>query len=285
MIIDTILSGAHTGRNDDHVAVFDHAGTTDILVVDGATSVAAHDHVDPVRGDVAWFVHAFTAELRDTLAPGRPQDDCVHAALERVRATFERMPGAADAPPHASPIAAMTWLRIAGHDGAWQASLYSLGDCKTLLRTARHGAIDPDPFTNPQENVLQAEIDRLRAAGVHDGDARRERMLPLLRARRASQNTAPQPSVLCLRPRGRLAARTRSFPLDAGSTVLVMSDGFYRLVDPYRLYTDAGLIDACLDRGLPAMLEALRAHEGGSDTASRAVKAADDASAVLWRAQ
>jgi hypothetical protein len=62
-----------------------------------------------------------------------------------------------------------------------------------------------------------------------------------------------------------------------------MTDGFYRLADPYAMYTPPALFDACLARGLDAMLAELRAAERGGG-AGLSVKAADDASAVLWHA-
>jgi hypothetical protein len=69
-----------------------------------------------------------------------------------------------------------------------------------------------------------------------------------------------------------------------GSVLLVMTDGFYRLVEPYGLHTDASLAQACVREGLDAMLARLRAHEhaAGAGTAT-VVKPADDASAVAWR--
>jgi hypothetical protein len=51
-----------------------------------------------------------------------------------------------------------------------------------------------------------------------------------------------------------------------GATLLAMTDGFYRLADPYGLYAPAQLVDACAGPGL-------------------AVKAADDAAAVMWTNQ
>lgn len=281
MTIAHISAGAASHRNDDHVAVFTHAGVTDILVIDGGTSVAECDYLDPVQGDVAWFVHAFTAALAQELRPGRGQQDCLHAAIDTVRASVERLAGPAPAPLHAWPIAALTWVRIDGH----RATLYALGDCKSLLRTADGACIDLDPFVNPQDAVLQAEIARLRAEGVDDSTERRARMLPMLRARRAFQNTQPTPAVLCLRPNGGFQARVRSVDVAPGASLLIMTDGFYRLVDPYGRYTDAGLMEACIARGLPALLDELRTHEavvGGAG--ARAVKAADDASAAIWTA-
>ncbi|WP_137173206.1 protein phosphatase 2C domain-containing protein [Massilia sp. HP4] len=285
MTIAHISAGAVAHRNDDHVAVFNHGGATDILVIDGGTSVAEGDYLDPIHGDVTWFVHSFTAALEHQLRPERSQQECVQAAVDGVRARFEEITDRTAVPLHAWPIAALTWIRIGKRDGRQCASLYGLGDCKSLLRTAAGACIDLDPFVNPQDAVLQAEIAKLRAKGVTDPVERRERMLPMLRERRKFQNTQPAPAVLCLHPNGAFNARIRNIDLEAGASLLIMTDGFYRLVDPYGRYTDSGLADACIERGLPAMLDELRTYEAvvGS-TGARAVKAADDASAAIWTA-
>ena len=282
MKIEHISSGASALRNDDHIAVFCSDGLTDIVVIDGGTSVAAQDYIDHIQGDVAWFVHAFTAALEQTLAPGRSQQDCVVMAIAQVKALFIHETSGHSVPLYAWPIAAMTWTRIAQHDGAAQAMLYSLGDCKALLRTVSGDCVDLDPFVNPQEAVLRDVIATLTTEGIDDPVHRRARMLPMLRARREDQNTAPAPSVLCLDPNGTFQARIRHINLWPSESLLVMTDGFYRLVDTYGLYTDAKLMEACLDRGLSTQLDELRNYESASNASeARSVKAADDASAAL----
>jgi hypothetical protein len=283
MKIEHISASASALRNDDHIAVFSSEEVTDIVVIDGGTSVAAQDYIDPIQGDVAWFVHAFTAALEQILAPGRSQQDCVAVAIAQVKALFIQETSGRSVPLYAWPIAAMTWVRIAQRGGATQAMLYSLGDCKTLLRTVSGDCVDLDPFVNPQEAVLQDVIATLTAEGIDDPVHRRDRMLPMLRARREDQNTAPAPSVLCLDPNGSFQARIRHIDLRPSECLLVMTDGFYRLVDTYGLYTDAKLMEACLDRGLSAQLDELRNYESASSASgARSVKAADDASAALW---
>jgi hypothetical protein len=287
MKIEHISAGANftLQRNDDHVVLFTSAGVADIVVVDGGSSVAERDYVDDIHGDVAWFVHAFTSALERMLTPGRDQSECVRMAIADVRAQFTQLSAGHDVPAYAWPIAAMTWLRISQHDDAARASLYSLGDCKTLLYTPNGSCIDPDPFVNAQEAVLQDAIARLTADGIKDPLRRREYMLPMLRARREAQNMAPAPGVLCLDPNGAFQARLRNVELMHDASILVMTDGFYRLVDLYGLYTDAALVEACIVHGLKAQLDKLRNYEAsGARTAARAVKAADDASAAIWSA-
>ena len=85
--------------------------------------------------------------------------------------------------------------------------IYCLGDCKTFLLTEDNSVLDLDPYLNPQESVLREEIIRLAEAGFSDGAARKERLMPLLRARRALQSTSDSPSVLSLAPNGPFHAR------------------------------------------------------------------------------
>lgn len=96
---------------------------------------------------------------------------------------------------------------------------------------------------------------------------------------------AQAPAILCLDPNGPFQARMRNVELEHGASILVMTDGFYRLVDLYGLYTDSALVEACITDGLKAQLDKLRNYEAtGAHTAARAVKAADDASAAIWTA-
>ncbi|WP_323141914.1 protein phosphatase 2C domain-containing protein [Massilia phyllosphaerae] len=271
-----VSAGGGDRANEDLVAVHVRGGITDILVLDGATSVAGRDYVDTDGGDVAWFVRAFEAALLPHLDAHTPQDAAVPAAIEAVGADYARLGAAAAAPVHAWPIAALTWIRVQQDE----ARLFCLGDCKTLLRRPDGTVRDLDPWINPQEAVLQ----RVLATLPDDPGERKARLLPLLRARREEQNLAAAPSVLCLRPAGPFAARRSALRLVPGASVLGMTDGFYRLADPYAMYTPPALFDACLARGLDAMLAELRAAERGGGAAGLSVKAADDASAVLWHA-
>ncbi|MBB3221462.1 protein phosphatase 2C domain-containing protein [Pseudoduganella umbonata] len=276
---DRISHGATAGHNEDHVAIFHSTAYTDLVVLDGATSVADRDYVDEA-GDVVWFVHAFAAALGPAIAAGLDQHAATHAAIDTVRSGYFVRANGAEIPPHAWPIAALTWIR-ATRDGMLH--LYCLGDCVTLMQSPGGGVADLDPYVNPQEAVLQAEIAKLRAAGLDDPASRHARLLPMLRARREFQNGSPRPSILCLRPDGAFAARRRVVPAPAGAVLLAMTDGFYRLVDPYGLCTPASLLALCEEGGLETALGTLRAHEAGM-AAGLSVKRADDASAVLWRA-
>lgn len=274
------VSSAADNQNEDLVAVSTSGDVTDILIMDGGTSVADRAYIDSSIGDAAWLVRSFAASLGKPCDPGKSQETSVRLAVEEVFASFTRITANMDVPKYAYPIAAMTWVRATRSDTGVELQIYALGDCKTLLRQPDGNVLNLDPFVNPQENVLRGEIAKLSAEGITDPAARWERLLPMLRARREFQNCEASPRSLCIAPRGPFTARRSTFNACEGAMLLVMTDGFYRLVDTYKLYSDAQLAELCLENGLQAAMERLRAFEGAA-IHDKALKSADDASAVV----
>ena len=80
----TAVSSSGKGRrNDDLVRVLEHEGVTDVLMLDGATSLAERDYVDPVDGDPAWFVRAFADAFASVADVQADQEAIAQAALAR----------------------------------------------------------------------------------------------------------------------------------------------------------------------------------------------------------
>jgi hypothetical protein len=276
-----VSAGAGEHSNEDLAAVHEHGGVTDILVIDGGTSVAERNYAHPV-GDVAWFVRHFAAGLAAVFDTDASQDELVMRAVGATRTAYLAHTRELAVPRYAWPIAALSWIRIEHGPDADTLHLYCLGDCKLLLAEPDGRVRDLDPWVNPQEDVLRRAIAGLQAEGVSDPAARRARLLPLLRRRREEQNADPAPGVLCLEPAGPFGARKTTLRAAPGATLLAMTDGFYRLADPYALYSPAHLLQACVERGVGALLAELRALEAGGGVSGVAVKSADDASAVMW---
>lgn len=286
MSIKIVSAGAIATHNEDWTGSFQAPGRTDLVIIDGGTSVADQEYIDSEHGDVVWFVRRFAAALGACVEAGLDQHDAVHAAIDAVFREFVDSTAGRAVPQYAWPIAAMSWVRMTGTEGARRLSLYCLGDCKVLMRSPNGEVRDLDPFVNPQEAILRAAIAGLQAEGVHDAAARQARLLPMLRARREFQNSVEGTNSLCLRPNGLFGARRIAVDASHGAAVLCMTDGFYRLVDTYGLHTPESLFTLCLEHGLQAALAELRDYEAQAQAgASTTVKRADDASAILWSAQ
>lgn len=284
----TVSASGNGRRNDDLVRVLEGGGVTDVLVLDGATSLAERDYIDPLSGDPAWFVRQFADAFAHVAAQASDdtsdeQEAIVQRALAEVRSAWTLRGGGSAVPLYAWPIAALSWIRIRPGAGGHRLQLYCLGDCKVLLGQAGGQVRDLDPYDNAREHQLQDAVAALVEEGMDDPARRFAALTPALRQRREEQNRLESPEVLCLAPCGRLAARRLDLQVDRAVLLLAMSDGFYRLADPYGLYDDAALLRACAERGPQALLDELRGFEAGRDTARLSVKGADDASALLLR--
>ena len=280
-----LSSAPGSGTNEDLIRVFEGDGLTDLLVLDGATSVADANYVDQQQGDVAWFTHAFADALARAIGPGVTQAQGVQRAVAAVRQAYHQAAHGQTVPLYAQPLAAMTWIRIRRLSDHLALSLYCLGDCKAFAVHADGVVADLDPYVNPYEAVLQQTVAALTVDGEDDPALRRARLLPALRARRESQHGAAAPNVLCLPAQGEFDARELALRLPLDAAVLAMTDGFYRLVEPYGLITLEDLGRRCRQEGLTLLMRELRDFETARAAGSTmAVKSADDASAVIWTA-
>ncbi|MET0856968.1 MAG: hypothetical protein ABWY27_09485 [Telluria sp.] len=279
--IDQVSAAGGGGKNEDLVAVFRGEHCTDIVIMDGGMSVADRDYIDPDASDVVWFVTGFASALRQAIGDGRSQEQSVALAAAALGAQLRDRAGAASMPLYAYPIAAMTWIRATPRAGAVELDLYCLGDCKTFLCYPDRRVVDLDPFVNPQELVLQGELDRLTQAGVTDPADRKAALMPMLRARREFQHSSVSPQVLTPAPRGPFHARKHTVLAQPGAMLLAMTDGFSRIFDTYQLRSLESLAQICLADGLlPALAELRDFEAAGSGAGLQSVKRADDASAV-----
>ena len=284
MKISHVSDAAGAKSNEDLVAVYLHnAGIVDILIFDGASSVSEKNYFDALAGDAAWFVSAFAARLKEVVAPGLSQHDSIKLALAHFQRDVQARFDLAHIPAYAYPIAAVTWARIIEGDASAAVQVYALGDCKVFVSSAAGDVHDIDPYENAQEDVLKAAIAQLKAQGIEDKAQVFAALLPMLRERRAFQNLHAAPGILCMYPQGEFQARQYAFDMDRQSYLLAMTDGFYRLVDTYGLYSKEGLVRRCRETELDALLQQLRQFERDNlASGAQSVKKSDDASAVRY---
>ena len=284
MKIVHVSDAAGAKSNEDLVAVYLHnAGIVDILIFDGASSVSEKNYFDTLVGDAAWFVSSFAALLKEVVAPGFSQHDSIKLALAHFQRDVQANFNLAQIPAYAYPIAALTWARIieGGVDAAVQ--IYALGDCKVFVSNAAGEVRDIDPYENAQEDILKAAIAQLKAQGIEDKAQVFAALLPMLRERRAFQNMHAAPTILCMYPQGEFEARQYAFDMEGQSQLLAMTDGFYRLVDTYGLYSMDGLVRRCAETELDTLLQELRQFEQDNlASGAHSVKKSDDASAVRY---
>lgn len=272
-ILDS-LSHHGGGANDDRW------GCTPLAawVIDGATSLAGAKAL-PGPSEAAWFAEAVQRHLLQVTPQHDALGTLLPAVAARVRADFRRDAGRDLAAGEEPPAASIVLLRetTAGIEAL------NLGDCVLLYRhrdgdLRRFGSSLVTAF----EDKVLAIMQRMRAAG-DSAEAVKAAVWDQVRDNRGWSNREGGYWVMDLTDRWQGREQIGQLDTAAGSEALLMSDGYYRLVDHYGLYDDDGLLKAARQRGLQAVYDELRRIEAEDAETLRypRIKARDDATAVL----
>lgn len=283
--IDAVNFPATGQTGDDRYGFDEGAGTG--WVVDGATDVGTrrvlpaeaeerHGFVQ-FESDAAWYADA----LSDRFTRPPQTGESTKAYLERVirdvaaRAEAAAVTPLADEPRHNLPSAGGIWARRTSD----AVEVAMLGDCMGIVRTGGQTKVLGNLAAVQAEHALNRN-QLVRPEGKAGGYAS-------AREERNRINTAGGHYVFSIHPEAAAHAVIERVKLSGDSHILLMSDGFFRLIEPYKRYDAAGLMDAALqDDALLDLVSELRAQENNPEDDARIgrLKTRDDACALLLKA-
>lgn len=281
----TLLSAATQAGakiNEDGYGLWPGDAPRAAWMLDGVTGINDRALL-PGPSDAAWFVAQVQEVLPALLSrsPDMPVADLVGALageLHRRQAASWLDPRGADG--RETPAASFALVRLIGEE----IEIARLGDCLVLLE-ARDGTVTV--MDHPVLSEIAADTRRtlldLRAAGMSDPRHLFEKMMPVLRAQRRQRNCADGYGVLAAEPSCAAMLHVDRTPAGTLRSVLLASDGYYRLVDHYGAMNDAELVHQTRMQGADALLERLRAIEAADPLAVAypRLKICDDATALL----
>lgn len=251
-------------------------------VLDGVTGLNDRALL-PGPSDAAWFV-AQVQELLPALlaeqfaAPAEILISTLARRLEARQATSWLDTRGADG--RETPAASFTLVRVLD-DGV---EIASLGDCVTLAE-GHDGTVQVSehPVLEEIEARIKREMRDLRASGVAALADVQKRMLPGLHAQRRKRNIPGGYGVLSPDQACVPMLHLHRLPAAGIRRLLLVSDGYYRLVDHYEAMTDAELIGHTASPGPEELIRQVRAIEAADPEAVRfpRFKLSDDATALL----
>ncbi|GJL96324.1 MAG: hypothetical protein DHS20C06_01410 [Hyphobacterium sp.] len=281
--VDAVNVPSGSGTGDDRYGFDEGAGTA--WVVDGATDVGTArlfpeylaDADAPVMGwesDAAWYAD----HLSERFTRPPEQHDSARSYLERVitdiaaKAQLEAVRPIENEPRHNLPSAGGIWLRRVDET----LEFAELGDCVAVVRTGGHSQFVGQLDLIKAEHALNRK-QLVEPAGKAGGYAS-------ARETRNRMNTDGAHWVFSLHPEAAAHAELTQIRMRGETQILLMSDGFFRLVEPYALYDINSLMDRAIEEdSLPDLAAQLRAAEQNPEDDARIgrLKTSDDACAVL----
>jgi hypothetical protein len=276
-LIDALsLAGDRAKQNDDVCGWRPHQA----WVIDGATDL----HTASLTGaasDASWIAQIANGLFAASeIAPNHEaMRQATRAASIETRAAFLALHDWPK-PDWMAPLASL--LLVREHDSGMLG--LDLGDCRAFALDADGAAHEIGGPPNAADDETQNAARAAQDAG-ETPLLRHEATLDLLRAGRARQNGGNAGWAFCLKPECADHARVWALRLKRPAHVLIATDGFAALVDRYRLFTSATLIETAIAEGLHALGLRLRAYETEDARGQKHPrwKRSDDATALLLR--
>jgi hypothetical protein len=274
------IPGTPGKENDDAL------GATGAIafVLDGATGLGDTPLL-PGASDAAWVAHTARDLLLREQGSASDLRAIITRAAEGVVARFEaerlRPPAARWEVPWAT-------LSLIGVENG-KLNIAYVGDSRVLVET--HDDEIHNFGTNPSrtafESKLAAKMIAKRKSEALGIDSIRATVLPELRRARDTVNTANGFWLMGPDPAVGANATVTSLKLDGPGTVLLVTDGFYALVEDYKRYGDRELIATAQTLGLGILARELRHIEDEDADGARypRMKKSDDATALLVRVE
>ena len=274
-VIDRISNSSPNALvNEDAVG----ATSAGAWVIDGATGVSDRPPLVAGTTDAAWLAGQLNAELQATC--DGPDVDPVEALIQveaTIRAAFTGVDEGLSMPASEQPSAAFALAAVQENI----LHLIGIADCRHYeQRTGAIGEFNPSD-TGMAEAHIVAERDRLVAE--HPGEDPWPRLKGFIRTLRELANQDGGYSVVHPTRAWSHRVRRQIHEVDNIRHLLLVSDGFFRLVDVFGAMTAAGLLERALADGLAPLFSELRELER-ADVESmnfRCIKTHDDASAIL----
>ncbi|MDJ0900247.1 MAG: protein phosphatase 2C domain-containing protein [Xenococcus sp. MO_188.B8] len=252
-------------------------------VLDGATGLTDNP-VTNSRNDARWFVERIDASLRKFCSFNDTSlQEVVFKTIIQVDKEFQKCIIKSDHKPFEVPSAGMALIKI--DEGYLEYGV--LGDCRIFIlkESGEKISIGGSPLEKLDQEVVKRILELRDEKGIKDYGEIKTQILPLLQKNRSLMNTDEGYWILSLNPEASNHMNQGTIKVMDGDVVLLVTDGFYRIVDIFKKVHESELVQVSLERGFEDIIEELRAMEQADFDCLKypRLKVSDDATAVLLR--
>jgi hypothetical protein len=251
-----------------------------VWVLDGATGLSKERLFPAAPSDAQWFVTAVDNALRgaDWSMPTKlVLQNALQGVLDRLRREairpLERM--------SMWPSASFVLARV---DSDF-IEFVNLGDCRILWKSSVTGAVNSFGWSRVTEldaSVVK-EIQRLHSEGETSNDVVWRTIVPMIEANRRLRNAPGGYWIMDATGTGLEHLQFSRVKASEIESILLCTDGYYRLVDTYGKRNDRTLLDDSYTGGVRRAIQEIRDIERADTQCVMypRIKASDDATGVM----
>ncbi len=248
-------------------------------ILDGVTGINA-ENILPGATDASWLVGRADEHLNRLAGLPLAMREILAALVSDLTGDWQAVTRGLQVPANYDPPAACL-VFVKHYDDGWKG--LRLGDSCLLARSASgdHHLWVASP-NNEFDYRLAREARARRERGITDAEALLAEFRPQMAVSRLRRNRPDGYSIL--EADAASLNMPEFFELPECDALLLCTDGFYRAVDHYRLYSNESLVARCAEQGgVDEVLREVRAIEAADPSCDKypRLKPADDATAVM----
>ena len=274
IVLDSI-SKSGGKSNDDLIGITESC----VWLLDGATGLT-DNNILPGTSDAKWFVQAVSRNMVDNLQKDLSLNIILENVINAVIKEFEGEVNNESIEDIQKPSASFTIARIAGEC----VELGNIGDCRAIYKNCEKevGSFGTSRVTELDQFVVNRMVELKQKGSIND-DEIWLKLKDILYRNRNLKNTDEGYWILDLTLRPIPYLQKISIFTEDIEEILLVSDGLYRLVDTYHLYSDETFLNAALSLGLDGLYDKLRDIENMDSDCQLypRIKPQDDASGLL----
>lgn len=259
--------------SEDWVGV--HASGTLAWLLDGASPSSDKVLIPNAPSDARWLVCSLSKAFHEAARTSKDLKTITEKALQTVRSNFEK---AISTPLLYTPVNTLpsaAGILMHYDEALSQVNFLGLGDCTATV-------MQDDQIVGKTTPTLSKEDENAR---IFPND--KERTKAAYHAWKNGMNSQDGYWIFSIAPEAARHAKVETFDINPSKTahVLLMSDGFERLIDPFNLHTHETLARKVIaEQGLKPTIATLRETEKRlfGQAEPKLTKMHDDASAILF---
>lgn len=269
------IAGDANRGSEDEIAINDELGCA--WVIDGASPLGSPRAFGGCASEAQWYARRLSSLFQQQGTPTNPSfmfeeviNQIAHQYVHESKQDVEKIAR------HQLPSASALWCR-------WETEMRrltfcGLGDCVGIALT------DSGQIARASETLSQAQEQQNLRDWLETQSP--DQIWQRVASYREKMNQPDGYWIFSIHPQAAHYAPVERFRFDTGERIriLLMSDGFYRLVQPYQRFSEVDLIDFISKYGLESAIQELRSYET-SDADNRRygrLKRQDDASACYF---
>jgi hypothetical protein len=286
-VIDMVSLSSDGVKNEDKAGIRMSGLTGSAWVIDGASGINGNRHISKSTSDATWYAQQLN-RIFYGLEIGIDAEQTTRIAIQKIAALYaNEISDRKEIPEFELPSAAVFWVRWFKNrveSSSYAIDMGWLGDCVSIIENEDEISVYGNELTGFTNDEIASLLRNVKKQNSDNPDVGKALISQAIVEERKYMNKDHGYWIFSTDVRAADKLFRKKLSLDHPATILLATDGFYRIVDLFTQYTPRQIIQIGKEQGINYLLRELRNIEEQDCYCEKYLrfKKSDDATALLF---